>query len=454
VKASVEALTQEETTMSAASPAQAEVEAPRIAVDPMMDESKAAGSGRRSFSEIDELPPLKEVYIAPPSPPPASLPEPLPDPPATLFLAKEPPEKPKLQPREVAKKAVKEIKKTPPKLFMYSIAGAVGIILMVVVGIAFHIRSENADDDSAPVQSAASASTLPPQPDTATPQASGQTAAPAQRPVQVAPEVVTTEAAPISVKSKYGKRKDKTPAPAPAIIPGQLTINSTPEGAQVRVDGRMDASWVTPFNLTGLTPGQHTVSVSKPGYGGENRNIDVASGSKSFLVVQLAQVGASVSVASDPTGAAVIMDGKDTGRVTPTQISVDKPGNHTFVIRKQGYLDETTSANLQVGQTLHLSPALRALGNTAEIKTVGKFKKMFGGGDTAGMGSVSIKTQPKGAQVAVNNRILDKTSPLEFYLNPGNYVIDVTLSGFKPIHRVVNVDRGNKVAMDEILQRE
>jgi hypothetical protein len=456
VKASVEALTQEETTMSAAAPAEAEVEVPRIPVDPMMDQSRGAGSGGRSFSEIDELPPLKEIYIAPPSPPPASAPELPQEPSATLFMAPAAPEKLKVQPREVAKKAVKEIKKTPPKLFMYSIAGAVGIILMVVVGIAFHIHSENADDDSAPVQSAAPASTVPPQQDTAKTQAAAaaRAPAPASAPVQVAPEPVTTEAAPISVKSKYSKRNGKTPAPAPAIIPGQLTINSTPEGAQVHVDGRLDASWVTPFNLTGLTPGQHTVSVSKPGYGVETRNIDVASGSKSFLVVQLAQLGASVSVTSEPPGAAVIMDGKDTGRVTPTQISVDKPGNHTFVIRKQGYLEEITSANVQAGQTLRLAPALRPLGNTNEIKTVGKFKKMFGGGDTAGMGTLSIKTQPKGAQIAVNNRVLDKGSPVEFYLNPGNYVIDITLSGYKSIHRVINVDKGNKVAMDESLERE
>ena len=84
----------------------------------------------------------------------------------------------------------------------------------------------------------------------------------------------------------------------------------------------------------------------------------------------------------------------------------------------------------------------------------GKFKKLFGGRDTAGMGTVSIKTQPKGAQITVNNRMLDKSSPVEFHLNPGAYVIDITLSGFKPIHRVINVDKGNKVAMDETMERE
>ena len=34
------------------------------------------------------------------------------------------------------------------------------------------------------------------------------------------------------------------------------------------------------------------------------------------------------------------------------------------------------------------------------------------------------------------------------------YVIDITLSGYKTIHRVVNVEKGNKVAIDETLERQ
>jgi len=99
---------------------------------------------------------------------------------------------------------------------------------------------------------------------------------------------------------------------------------------------------------------------------------------------------------------------------------------------------------------------LRALGNADDIKTVGKFNKLFGhGGDSsAGMGSMSIHTQPKGAQIAINQRLLDKASPVDIMLGPGNYVIDITLTGFKPVHKVVSVDKGGKVAVDEIMERE
>ena len=353
------------------------------------------------------------------------------------------PEKPKVQPREVAKKAVAEIKKTPPQLFMVSVAAAVGIILLIVAVIAWRIHSENADEDVTPAPAATAAAQPAQAPATVT------------TPTHVAPEPEVAAPRAVSVQPKYNpKKKTKARPAAPAIVAGQLSVSSTPAGAQVQIDGKSDSSWITPLNLNGLNPGQHTLIVSKAGYQAETRNIDVASGSKSIISLQLAQMTAAVSVTSDPAGAAIWMDGKDTGRVTPAQISVDKPGNHSFVFKKQGYLDESATTNLQVGQTFRLSPTLRALGNTDDIKIGGKFKKMFGGSNTAGMGTVSVKTQPKGAQVAINNRILDKFSPVELYLDPGTYVVDITLSGFKSVHRVINVEKNGKVSIEESLDRE
>ncbi len=425
---------------------------PKVAIDPMMAEvQEETGTRGPSFSEIEELPPLKEVYVATP----ADTPEPMDLRPPVLAPAPERP-KPKVQPRAVAQKAVREIKKTPPKLFMYSVLAAVAIILLIVVGIAFHIHSQNEDENGATATATATtASRAETNPAAAKTSAPAEIPAPTPTPLQVAPESVTAEQAPVVVTPRYAsKRKGgRTPAPAPTAIPGQLTISSTPEGAQVHIDGQSEASWITPYNLAGVAPGQHTVSVTKAGYSAETRTIDVTSGSKSFLVVQLAQLTATVSAGSEPAGASIFVDGKDTGRITPAQITVDK-GSHTFLMKKQGYLDETATTNLQPGQMFHFAPALRRLGTTDDIKTVGKFKRLFGGGDVSGMGMVSIKTQPKGAQVAINRRILDRATPAEFYLNPGNYVVDLTFSGYKPIHRVITVEKSGKIALDEIMERE
>jgi eukaryotic-like serine/threonine-protein kinase len=421
-----------------------EVESPRFVTDPLVGGSRPAEPSRGSFSDITELPPLKEVYVEPEPPPPA--PEPVDQVKAVVFNRAEA-TKPKTPPREIARQAVKEIKGTPPRLFLYAMAAAVAVILAVVVGIAYRIHAGESDDYTPPVESAPaqSAQPAPPAP------------APAKLPAQVIPKPPVEKMPVVSVRPKYNAKKSKVRVPpprstAPAIVAGQLTVDSYPAGAMVAVDGQSQA--VTPLSLANLPPGHHTVTISKAGYASETRAVDIASGSKSVISLQLAPTTATVAADSDPAGAAIWVDGKDSGRVTPARIGLDKPGSHSFIFKKAGYLDETTSANVQIGQTFQMAPKLRPLGSTDEIKVGGRFKKVFGGSETAGMGTVSIKTQPKGAQVAVNNRLIDKMSPVEFYLNPGNYVVDITLSGFKTVERVITVEKNGKVVMDENLDRQ
>lgn len=423
------------------------VRSPKIPIDPLMAEGPQAGAAKRlSFSEIDELPPLKEVIIAPP-------PLPVPDEIIQQMISRKTvePEKPKIQVRAVAKRAVEEVQKTPPRLFFYSISAALVAILTIVAAMTYHFHLQTAADENPPAVSAVP-SVNNPAANAATTQAASESSA-QTTPAPEAKETVTVSEKPKSIAKKKAKAAASVPV-APAVVLGQLNITSTPAGAQIQVDGQSNPAWVTPFDMSALQPGQHTVSISKPGFQSDSRSIEVTAGSKSFLSVQLAPLTATVTINSDPAGAEVWMDGKDTGKTSPAQFAVDKAGSHTFSFKKQGYLDETVSANLQTGQVSHLAPTLRALGNTDDIRMGGKLKKLLGGGETAGMGSIAIKTQPKGAQVAVNNRVLDKASPVDFSLNPGNYVVDITLSGFKSIHRVVSIDKGGKIVIDEALERE
>jgi eukaryotic-like serine/threonine-protein kinase len=444
---------------SAAAPVvedQPEVESPRFTVDPLMDESRPAEARRSSFSEINELPPLKEAYVAPEPPPPP--PEEPADPVKAAVFNQAEVTKPKTPPREIAKQAVKEIKGTPPRLFLYALAAAAGVILAVVIGIAYRIHAGESDDDGLPVDTVATRATAPATPPAPAAQPAPPAPAPAKTPAQAIPRPPAEKMPVVSIRPKYNSKKLRARliapprAAQPAIVPGQLSFDSNPAGALVTIDGQSQG--VTPLNLTNLLPGHHTITISKSGFATEMRAVDVTSGSKSVVSIQLAPTTATVAANSDPAGAAIWVDGRNTGRVTPARISLDRSGSHSFVFKKQGYLDETVSANLQIGQTFEMAPKLRVLGETDEIKVGGRFKKVFGGSETAGMGTVSVKTQPKGAQIAVNNRLVDKGSPVEFYLNPGNYVIDITLSGFKSVEKVITVEKNGKVVIDESLDRE
>jgi serine/threonine protein kinase len=430
-----------------------EIEAPSstasFTVDPMMaGDAPARSGGKVSFSEMTELPPLKEVYVAPPPPPAHDEPAPA----GVSFTSREP-EKPKVQPREVAEKALKEIKSVPPSLMIYSIAGAAVVILVIAIALVLHVNHLNSDDDgSRPVATQQQAQTAVPQ-STPAPAVQQQPALSAPVSDQPTAEVIEDTPAHTHAASRGRNARKKSAPTAPTIVPGQMSVDSTPQGAQFQIDGKSDPSWVTPFTLPTLDPGQHTVTVSKAGYSSDTRTVNVASSSKAFVMAHLNQLMATLAVASTPPGANVYIDGRDTGKLTPAQVSVDK-GQHIILVRKQGYLDETTSAQFMLSQTVNFSPTLRALGNVDDIKTVGKMHKLFGGKEAQGMGTVVVHTQPKGAQVAVNEHVLDKSSPVEFSVDPGNYVVDITLTGYAPIHKVVSVDKGGKAVIDEVMERQ
>ena len=419
------------------------------AVDPLMMTPRPSSAGT-SFSDLAEMPPLKETVFTP------SIPEPILEHQEAMrpALARAPlkeEEKPGIKPREIAEKVLGQIASFPPRLMLFSILGAAAFILVVALGIYVHVRSE--DDGSTaeprPVKAAQSDAT----------EANPQTISPA-KPVPLAPPMEaqpTLKVRPVEKRTANAARRTPAPAPAPAavVLPGQALIDSSPQGAQFQVDGKSDPSWITPFTLADLSPGKHIVSVSKAGYSSDIRAVEVASGTKSSLIVHLAPVNALMVLNSTPPGANITIDGKSTGRVTPAQFAMEK-GNHTVLLHKQGYLDETVTTDLAPAQNFPYAPVLRALGNTEDMRTVGKLNRLFGRGgeSTAGMASITIHTQPKGAQVAINQQVLDKTSPVGVMVGPGNYMVEVTLTGFKPVRKVVSLEKGGKAAIDEVLERQ
>jgi hypothetical protein len=439
--------------------APAEEDTPGYTVDPMMAGGGASGSTGTSFSEISELPPLKEVYIAPPPPPPATDIRPAQSGPAPATVFQGGPkvdEKPKVQPREVAEKAIKEIKSVPPKLMMYSLAGAVALILVIGIGVTIYVHDLGSDDDSGAARTSVpvsqqqtpqtqAAPPAQPTPPAATPETTAPAAAaqPDDTPESTAPVTKSTS------KSRAAKKK----AAAPAIIPGQLAVDSTPQGAQVQVDGQSDPTWVTPFAMTNVQPGQHTITISKSGYVTDTRTVDVTGGNRASATIHLTQLLATLIVKSDPAGASIYVDGKDMGTKTPAQVSINK-GQHVVLVRMSGYIDETMNAQFVLGQTFNFSPSLKPLGNVDSIKTVGKMSKLFGGKGDPGQATLSIHTQPKGAQISVNQHMLDKNSPVDVTVDPGNYVVDITMTGYAPIHKVITAEKKGKIVIDEVLQSQ
>ncbi len=112
---------------------------------------------------------------------------------------------------------------------------------------------------------------------------------------------------------------------APRFEPASLSVESTPAGAGIILDGR-DTGEVTPFTFTGLTAAQHTVSVSLAEWHADPESIPIDLRPLDDARVSFALFQTGLRVTSEPPGARIIVDGLDTGRTTPAIVAGLDPG--------------------------------------------------------------------------------------------------------------------------------
>ena len=280
-----------------------------------------------------------------------------------------------------------------------------------------------------------------------------------------------TEANPAK-QSAQTPDKSKTPKPLVAAVKAssspnkvfshqaELRLGSTPDGAKVEVDGWSEPNWVTPFKASNLGAGPHTVVFVKPGYIEETRKVEVDAGKSLAVSVQLNPTVSSVLVTSNPSGANIWIDGKDTGKTTPAPIIVEK-GSHSITVRKQGFKDVSTSEVLAEGQTLNYSPVLLPNTTVAEMEEEGQghggnwLKRTFGGETIPeGKGLVHIRTLPKGATISVDGKVAAKKTDVHWPVDPGTYEIVLQKEGYKPVHRTIRVELGKLKNVDEVLEKQ
>ena len=340
--------------------------------------------------------------------------------------------------------------------------GGVVACLVVVAALAafFQRKPGNSDDKQAQPAKSSDAATPVPTPAPATPAADAAppVASPEPTPEDIqplrtlaAPSVLTTS------KSKRGKatRAQKPVAQAAPASPqqGEISVSSVPADAAIEIEGLTGQSWNTPQTIGALAPGTYKVTVSKPGYGPESRTVQISAGNRTGVDVRLNAVKGWLTVAGSPLGASVLIDGKDTGKLTPATLLLE-PAAHNVTLRKSGYLDTGSQIQVAAGQTTSYSPNLLAAGRTDNIRIVGGgVGKLFGGGSSQGKARIEIKSEPKGAQVTINGTPLQKTTPLEIQVEAGNYDILLQKDGYKAIRENAIVGADDRVKIDKTLIR-
>ncbi|MBA4364760.1 MAG: hypothetical protein C0398_01985 [Coprothermobacter sp.] len=225
------------------------------------------------------------------------------------------------------------------------------------------------------------------------------------------------------------------PPPGQTVTTGALAVTSTPPGASIILDGT-DRKMTTPATLTGVAVGSHTVLLRLTGYADGRENASVTAGTTSALQVALTkeldattppvepgtppvtpptQVETTLRVTSTPGSAAIVLDEKETGRLTPATIVV-APGSHTVSLKLAGYAVATRTVSVAKGGQASLAVPLTLTPPVAQ-------------------GSLRITSTPAGAVVTIDGKLVTGKTPLTVDVALGHHTILVALRGYETYAR-------------------
>jgi hypothetical protein len=218
---------------------------------------------------------------------------------------------------------------------------------------------------------------------------------------------------------------------APVVTTGTLSVDSTPRGASVSVDGQHKG--ITPVTVPNLPAGSYTLSLTLAGYQDITEMFSIITGqttSYAPTLVPVPQKG-TLSVTSTPSGAAYYVDGVARGS-TPGSVTGLDPGTHEVRVTKAGYTDFTDTVTITAGQTTSISAPLQAAAPAG--------------------GSVAARSSPSGAAVYLDSQARGTTPTTLSGVTAGDHVVKITKSGYEDYTVTVTVADGATTEVDATLK--
>jgi len=236
-------------------------------------------------------------------------------------------------------------------------------------------------------------------------------------------EVIATKPEPTKpVEGLRGGATVPTPErltkPGSAPKSGQLVVASNISGAKISIDGRSEPDWVAPHTFPELSASTHQVVVSKEGYSDYQQSVTIEAGRTKNLYAPLTEPRGEIRIETTPPGAEVIIDDNSYG-ASPVQTMLPV-GKHTYRIPQPGRAPYESSF---------------------EIKYDGHMikKKVDLGGGMPTTGVVEVRTIPPGATILADGKPMAGTTPTSFRLTTGRHTLVITLSGFRPEQKEIDV---------------
>lgn len=163
---------------------------------------------------------------------------------------------------------------------------------------------------------------------------------------------------------------------APSYAPGTLTVTSDPAGAAIFIDGR-DTGETTPFTFADMPAAAYEVGVALPPYLSTPGSRIVTVAPLGHADADFSLVLTALTVASEPAGARITLDGLDTGLVTPAEIGVE-PGLHRLALDLDGFrfLPGELAMDVAAGEILEI-PASAFMARSLRTVLLEGFSNIF-----------------------------------------------------------------------------
>jgi len=269
---------------------------------------------------------------------------------------------------------------------------------------------------------------------------------------------------------------------------GYYVVESTPAGAEVWIDGKKEG--VTPLARKQIGSGQHSLVVRLTDYYEHKETFSVKDGETKSFSLQLKEAFGSLVVTSDPSEAAVFIDGKEVGKTPFTQPRFPS-GTYELRLARELYADARESVVVKDGEKTDKFLVLPKNFGTLTVTAEGS--EIFLNGKAVGfatytanlsaglyklkasrdkhreeerevyisngqreeikltpaplMGALSISTTPfesAGAAIQINGTLRTEKTPASIPLMIGDYDLLITKPGYLDVRRQVSVVEGRE----------
>lgn len=269
---------------------------------------------------------------------------------------------------------------------------------------------------------------------------------------------------------------------------GYFQVESSPQGAEVWVDGKLEGT--TPLTRKQIGSGQHKLSIRLSDYHEHNETFTINDGEAKTFNIKLKEAFGSLIINSDPTDASLFIDGKEVGK-TPFSLQRFPSGNYELRLVKDLHVD--TRDRIEVkdaeksekfivlpknygmltvtagGSEIFLDGKAIGFGNYSTNLPAGSYtlkasrdkhrddeRMVFITNGQAHeitlspvaiMGALSITTMPfetAGSTISLNGTLYPEKTPATIPLIIGNYDLKVTKPGYLDQQRQVTVIEGKE----------